>query len=60
MARKPEGFDGVVWRHDNNPIIDWNPTKKSARIFNSAVLPYEDGFIGVFRGEQTNGIHIFI
>ena len=45
---KPEGFDGVVWRHDNNPIIDWNPTKKSARIFNSAVLPYEDGFIGVF------------
>ena len=27
-----------------------------ARIFNSAVMPYEDGFIGVFRGEQNNGI----
>ncbi len=27
-----------------------------ARIFNSAVMPYEDGFIGVFRGEQINGI----
>lgn len=52
---KPEGFDGVVWRHDNNPIIDWNPTKKSARIFNSAVLPYEDGFIGVFREDHKNG-----
>ena len=52
---KPEGFDGVVWRHDNNPIIDWNPTKKSARIFNSAVLPYEDGFIGVFRADHKNG-----
>ena len=52
---KPEGFDGVVWRHDNNPIIDWNTTKKSARIFNSAVLPYEDGFIGVFRADHKNG-----
>ena len=52
---KPEGFEGVVWRHNNNPIIDWNPTKKSARIFNSAVLPYEDGFIGVFRADHKNG-----
>ena len=52
---KPEGFEGVVWRHNNNPIIDWNPTKKSARIFNSAVLPYEDGFIGVFKEKNKNG-----
>ena len=52
---KPEGFDGVIWRHDGNPIINWNPTKKSARIFNSAVLPYEDGFIGVFRADHKNG-----
>ena len=52
---KPEGFEGVVWRHNNNPIIDWNPTKKSARIFNSEVLPYEDGFIGVFRADHKNG-----
>lgn len=52
---KPEGFEGVVWRHNNNPIINWNPTKKSARIFNSAVLPYEDGFIGVFRADHKNG-----
>ena len=52
---KPKGFEGVVWRHNNNPIIDWNPTKKSARIFNSAVLPYEDGFIGVFRADHKNG-----
>lgn len=52
---KPEGFEGVVWRHNNNPIIDWNPTKKSARIFNSAVLTYEDGFIGVFRADHKNG-----
>ncbi|WP_058303149.1 glycoside hydrolase family 130 protein [Gorillibacterium timonense] len=47
--------ESVVWRHSNNPIIPWNPTKKSARIYNSAVLPYEGGFIGVFRADHKNG-----
>ncbi|MEO3947759.1 glycoside hydrolase family 130 protein [Gorillibacterium sp. CAU 1737] len=45
----------VIWRYSNNPIIPWNPTKKSARIYNSAVLPYEGGFIGVFRADHKNG-----
>jgi len=36
---KPKGFEGVIWRHDANPIIDINPTKRTARIFNSAVVP---------------------
>lgn len=54
---KPEGLTGApIWRYTENPIIDRNPVKDVARIFNSAVMPYEDGFIGVFRGEQTNGI----
>ena len=52
---KPEGFEGVIWRHTENPIIGWNPTKSTARIFNSAVIPYEDGFIGVFRADHKNG-----
>ena len=45
-----------VWRYSENPIIGRNPAKGVARIFNSAVMPYKDAFIGVFRGEQTNGI----
>ncbi len=45
-----------IWRYNNNPIIDRNPTKNVARIFNSAVIPYKGEFIGVFRGEQINGI----
>ena len=54
---KPEGITGApVWRYSENPIIDRNPVKSVARIFNSAVMPYGDGFIGVFRGEQNNGI----
>ncbi len=54
---KPEGLTGApIWRYDENPIIDRNPVEGVARIFNSAVAPYEGKFIGVFRGEQTNGI----
>ena len=45
-----------IWRYSENPIVDRNPIPGVARIFNSAVMPYGDEFIGVFRGEQTNGI----
>ncbi len=54
---KPEKITGApVWRYSDNPIIQRNPVEGVARIFNSAIMPYGDGFIGVFRGEQTNGI----
>ena len=43
-------------RYSENPIIGRNPLPGVARVFNSAVMPYEGKFIGVFRGEQTNGI----
>jgi beta-1,4-mannooligosaccharide/beta-1,4-mannosyl-N-acetylglucosamine phosphorylase len=52
---KPAGYNGVIWRHDSNPIVTWNPTKSTARIFNSAVVPYQDGFIGVFRADHRDG-----
>lgn len=45
-----------IWRYNANPIIGRNPVKDVARIFNSAVIPYNGGFIGVFRGERINGI----
>ena len=54
---KPENLKGApIWRYTKNPIIGRNPVEGVARIFNSAVIPYEGAFIGVFRGEQTNGI----
>lgn len=54
---KPEGLKGApIWRYTENPIIDRNPIENVARIFNSAVIPYEGSFIGVFRGEQTDGV----
>lgn len=54
---KPEGLNGApIWRYSDNPVIGRNPAEGVARIFNSAVVPYEGAFIGVFRGEQINGI----
>lgn len=48
--------DIPVWRYENNPVIDRNPVKGVARIFNSAVVPYEGAFVGVFRAERKDGI----
>lgn len=35
-----------VWRYDKNPIIDRFATKNSNSIFNSAVVPFQDGYAG--------------
>ena len=53
---KPENCAAPLWRYAENPVIPRNPLPGVARIFNSAVVPYEGRFMGVFRGEQTNGI----
>ncbi len=58
---KPEEVKAPVWRYSENPIIDRNPLPGVARIFNSAVVPYNGEFIGVFRGEQLDGIpHLYL
>jgi beta-1,4-mannooligosaccharide/beta-1,4-mannosyl-N-acetylglucosamine phosphorylase len=52
---RPDNCSDIVWRYSGNPIIDWNPTKNTARVFNSAVIPFDGGFIGVFRADHRNG-----
>ena len=66
---KPEGYTMPVWRYSENPIIGRNGNKVSNSVFNSAVVPFEDGFAGVFRcdsrsismdifaGRSRDGIH---
>lgn len=57
---KPSGCTAPMWRHSDNPIIGRNPLPDVSRIFNSAVMPFGDGFVGVFRGEQRYGIpHVY-
>ena len=46
---KPQGSIEVVWRYSQNPIIPRDSIPSSNSIFNSAVVPFEDGFAGVFR-----------
>ncbi len=46
---KPHGESGVVWRYTANPIIPRNLLPTSNSIFNSAVVPFEGTFAGVFR-----------
>ena len=58
---KPSDCTAPVWRFSENPVIGRNPLPNVARIFNSAVMPYKDGYIGVFRGEQRDGVpHIYL
>ncbi len=53
---RPEHEHRPVWRHDANPVIARNPAPGVARIFNSAVVPWKDHFIGVFRVEDFTGV----
>ena len=46
---KPEGCKYPIWRYDGNPIITRDNLYMANSIFNSAVVPYGDGFAGVFR-----------
>lgn len=52
FEEKKPGEKGVVWRYSKNPIIERNPIDGIARIFNSAVVPFNGEFIGVFRAED--------
>ena len=46
---RPADCRDVVWRYSQNPIVPRDAIPCSNSIFNSAVVPYKDGFAGVFR-----------
>ncbi|MEA2066995.1 MAG: glycoside hydrolase family 130 protein [Thermotogota bacterium] len=50
---RPRELSEVIWRYSGNPIIDRNAVKNTNSIFNSAVVPFKDGFAGVFRCDNT-------
>ena len=49
---RPAGCRDVMWRHSANPIIGRHHMPGVQGIYNSAVAPYGDGFVGVFRVEK--------
>ena len=46
---RPAGCSEAVWRYSANPVIPRNLIPSSNSIFNSAVVPYQGKFAGVFR-----------
>lgn len=51
---KPAGLDLPVWRYARNPVIGRRATKYSNSVFNSAVVPFRNGFAGVFRCDSRS------
>lgn len=46
---RPENCMDVMWRFSQNPVIGRYQIPSSNSIFNSAVVPFEGGYAGVFR-----------
>lgn len=51
---KPNGYKHPVWRYTENPIIGRDDIDYSNSIFNSAVVPYNGKFAGIFRIDNMN------
>ena len=57
---KPADYPYPVWRYSGNPIVPRDAIPLANSIFNSAVVPFGDGFVGVFRVDDINrgcGLH---
>lgn len=50
---RPKDSNEVMWRYSENPIIERNAIPTSNSVFNSAVVPFKDGYAGVFRCDNT-------
>jgi beta-1,4-mannooligosaccharide/beta-1,4-mannosyl-N-acetylglucosamine phosphorylase len=53
---RPAGVDTVLWRSSRNPIVPRDLIPRANSIFNSAVVPFRDGFAGVFRVDDTRRV----
>ncbi len=51
---RPAGSTDVVWRHDKNPIIGRRPIPCAQGVYNSAVVRYKTGYVGIFRVDHKN------
>lgn len=51
---KPEGYMYPVWRYSENPVITRDNLFMANSIFNCAVVPFGEGFKGVFRADMRS------
>jgi beta-1,4-mannooligosaccharide/beta-1,4-mannosyl-N-acetylglucosamine phosphorylase len=50
---RPAGCGDVCWRYSGNPVIGRSPFPMANSVFNSAVVPFNGKFAGVFRCDDT-------
>lgn len=53
---RPADCHDVTWRSQQNPIIPRDLIPSSNSIFNSAVVPFQEGFAGVFRCDDKRRV----
>jgi beta-1,4-mannooligosaccharide/beta-1,4-mannosyl-N-acetylglucosamine phosphorylase len=53
---RPKGNTDLLWRYSKNPVIGRRPLPHVTGIYNSAVVPWKKGFIGVFRTEGMSRV----
>jgi beta-1,4-mannooligosaccharide/beta-1,4-mannosyl-N-acetylglucosamine phosphorylase len=53
---RPAGSSQVVWRSAHNPVIPRDLLSNSNSIFNSAVVPFNGEYAGVFRVDDTRRV----
>ncbi len=53
---RPAGSSAVIWRYSRNPVIPRNPFPEANSTFNSAVIPYQGRYVGVFRIDDTRRV----
>lgn len=53
---RPAGCQEPVWRYSGNPVLGRNEQFKARRTYNSAVVPFKNGFAGVFRADGRDGL----
>jgi beta-1,4-mannooligosaccharide/beta-1,4-mannosyl-N-acetylglucosamine phosphorylase len=51
---RPAGSRDVIWRYSANPIIPRDGALNANSIFNSAAVPFNGAFAGVFRVDDTS------
>ena len=57
----PKDFKEPIWRYSQNPIIKRRPLEGVSRVFNSAPVPFNGEYIGIFRGDNVDDIpHLYV
>lgn len=53
---RPAGSSALVWRYSGNPLLGRRAIPCAQAVYNSAVVPFGAGYVGVFRADHLDGM----